>query len=166
MSGDLLAGVEAAAGLAVYGGSPAAVRDELVAAGIPGLLASKDPTLWGTAAEARAKSRLGWVDAYRRSRELLPQLAELCEELADLTSVVVCRPAAAANAITRSLGVPLWQGYCVVGLVLVTASMRSCGRRLARRVARAMLDSPLPRWYPLAVLRSVANTAGPLPVRA
>lgn len=108
MSGDLLAGVEAAAGLAVYGGSPAAVRDELVAAGIPGLLASKDPTLWGTAAEARAKSRLGWVDAYRRSRELLPQLAELCEELADLTSVVVCGPAAAANAITRSLGVPLW----------------------------------------------------------
>jgi hypothetical protein len=58
------------------------------------------------------------------------------------------------------------QGYCVVGLVLVTASMRSCGRRLARRVARAMLASPLPRWYPIAVLRSVANTAGPLPVRA
>jgi glucose-6-phosphate isomerase len=107
MSGDLLASVEAAAGLAVYGGSRAAVRGELVADGIPGLLASKDPTLWGTAAEAHAKSRLGWVDAYRRSRELLPQIAELCEELADLTDVVVCGPAAAANAITRTLGVPL-----------------------------------------------------------
>jgi hypothetical protein len=107
MSGDLLAGVEAAAGLAVYGASPAAVRDRLVADGVPGLLASKDPTLWGTAAEAHVKSRLGWVDAYRRSRDLLPEIAELREELADLTDVVVCGPAAAATAITRTLGVPL-----------------------------------------------------------
>jgi hypothetical protein len=38
------------------------------------------------------------------------------------------------------------QGYCVVGLLLVTASMRSVERLLARRVARAMLVSPLPRW--------------------
>jgi hypothetical protein len=37
------------------------------------------------------------------------------------------------------------QGYCVL-VVLVTASMRSWGRRLARLVARAMLGSPLPRW--------------------
>jgi hypothetical protein len=36
--------------------------------------------------------------------------------------------------------------YCVVGLVLVTALMRSWGRRLARLVARAMLVSPLIRW--------------------
>src|SRR6266568_2407897 len=58
------------------------------------------------------------------------------------------------------------QGYCVVGLFLVTVLMRSCGRWSARLVARAMLDSPLLRWYPIEVLRSVANTAGPLPVRA
>jgi hypothetical protein len=57
------------------------------------------------------------------------------------------------------------QGYCVVGLLLVTASMRSLGRWSARLVARAMLGSPLLRWNPIAVLRSVANTAGPLPVR-
>jgi len=37
------------------------------------------------------------------------------------------------------------QGYCVL-VVLVTALMRSCGRRLARLVARAMLGSPLLRW--------------------
>src|SRR5204862_184797 len=61
---------------------------------------------------------------------------------------------------------PSPQGYCVVGLLLVTASMRSFGRRLARLVARAMLGSPLLRWYPIEVLRSVAKTAGPLPVRA
>ncbi|BCB86984.1 hypothetical protein Psuf_042970 [Phytohabitans suffuscus] len=58
------------------------------------------------------------------------------------------------------------RGYCVLGLLLVTAVMRSWGRRLARRVARAMLVLPLVRWYPIAVLRRVAITAGPLPVRA
>lgn len=57
------------------------------------------------------------------------------------------------------------QGYCVVGSLLVTASMRSLGRRLARLVARAMLGSPLLRWYPMAVFRRTAATAGPLPVR-
>ena len=66
----------------------------------------------------------------------------------------------------RKPGLTVIQGYCVVGLLVVTASMRSFGRRLARLVARAMLVSPLLRWYPMAVLRSVANTAGPLPVRA
>jgi glucose-6-phosphate isomerase len=104
---DLLADVEAAAGFAVYGGSPAAQRRELLADGVPGLLAGKDPTLWGTAGEATATAWLGWVDAYRRSRELLPQLAELCEELADLDEVVVTAPATAASAIARSLGVPM-----------------------------------------------------------
>jgi hypothetical protein len=48
------------------------------------------------------------------------------------------------------------QGHCVLGLLLVTAVMRSCGRWLARRVARAMLVSPLVRWKPIAVLRRVA----------
>jgi hypothetical protein len=107
MTDDLLAGVEAAAGLAVYGGSATPARRELVTAGTPGLLAGKDPTLWGTTSEAIARQRLGWVDAYRRSRELLPQIAELCEELADLDEVVTASPATAASAITRSLGVPL-----------------------------------------------------------
>jgi hypothetical protein len=37
---------------------------------------------------------------------------------------------------------------------------------LARLVALAMLVSPLLRWYPMAVLRRTAATAGPLPVRA
>src|SRR6266508_2059529 len=58
------------------------------------------------------------------------------------------------------------QGHCVVGLLLITALMRSLGRRSAWRVARAMLGWPLLRWYPMAVLRSTAATAGPLRVRA
>ena len=45
--------------------------------------------LWGPDAEAEAKIRLGWVDTYRRSRELLPRLAELRAELADLDHVVL-----------------------------------------------------------------------------
>lgn len=101
---DLLAGVEAAAGLAVFGGFPAPARRELVADGTPARLAGKDPTLWGTAAAATAGHRLGWVDAYLRSRRLLPQIAELGEELADLDEVVVAGPATAASAIARSLG--------------------------------------------------------------
>jgi glucose-6-phosphate isomerase len=107
MNEGLLAGVEAAAGLAVHGGSAASARREVVAPGTPGRLAGRDPTLWGTAAAATAAHRLGWVDGYRRSRELLPQIAELCEELADLDEVVVAAPATAASAIARSLGVPV-----------------------------------------------------------
>jgi len=37
------------------------------------------------------------------------------------------------------------QGYCVL-VVLVTALIKSWGRRLTRLVARAMLVSPLLRW--------------------
>lgn len=77
--------VEAAGGLSVYGARavPGAheARAALVRDGVPGLLAAKDPTLWGDAAEAEAKNRLGWVDTFHRTRELLPELAELRAEL-------------------------------------------------------------------------------------
>jgi hypothetical protein len=80
---DLLE-VEAAGGLAVYGAravpGAADARARLVADRVPERLAAKDPTLWGPAAEAEAKLRLGWVDTFRRSRELLPRLAELRDE--------------------------------------------------------------------------------------
>jgi glucose-6-phosphate isomerase len=104
---DLLARVEGAAGFAVYGGPATASRRELVAQGVPGLLAGKDPTLWGPAAEAGAKAGLGFLDAYRRSRELLPLIAELHEELGDLTEVVLVGRGLAAQAVARTLGRPL-----------------------------------------------------------
>ncbi len=76
--------VEAAAGLAVYGAravpGAADVRARLVADGVPGRLAAKDPTLWGPEAEPVAATRLGWLDTFRRSRDLLPRLAELRDE--------------------------------------------------------------------------------------
>ena len=107
MTDDLLAEVEAAAGFAVYGGPATASRRELVAHGIPGLLAGKDPTLWGPAAEGRALHRLGFLDAYRRGSELLPLIAELHEELSDLSNVVLAGPGLAAGAVARTLGRPL-----------------------------------------------------------
>jgi glucose-6-phosphate isomerase len=109
-------GVEAAAGLAVYGAeavdksAPASTRAELVADEVPALLARKDPTLWGPEAEAEAKLRLGWVDTHRRSRELLPQLAELKAELGDLDHVVLAGmggSSLAPEVIARTLGRPL-----------------------------------------------------------
>src|SRR5262249_37302638 len=110
----ILDDVEAAAGLAVYGAGlvpgAAEVRTALIEAGVPGLLVAKDPTLWGPAAEAESKIRLGWVDTFRRSRELLPQLAELRSELSDLTHVVLAGmggSSLAPEVISRTLGVPM-----------------------------------------------------------
>ncbi|MFI7543304.1 glucose-6-phosphate isomerase [Actinoplanes sp. NPDC049599] len=107
MTDDLLAGVEAAAGFAVHGGPATASRRELVARGVPGLLAGKDPTLWGPAAEDRARARLNFLDAYRCGSELLPLIAELHEELGDLDNVVLAGPGRAAAAVARTLGRPL-----------------------------------------------------------
>jgi len=106
--------VEAAAGLAVRGADAVAgalaAWQLLVDAGVPGLLAEKDPTLWGEAAESEAKIRLGWVDTVRRSRELLPALAALREELAGLDHVVLAGmggSSLAPEVIARTLGVDL-----------------------------------------------------------
>jgi glucose-6-phosphate isomerase len=114
VSDPVLDGVEAAAGLAVHGadGVPGAaeVRDELVSGGVPGLLMAKDPTLWGPAAESEAKIRLGWVDTFRRSRALLPELAEVRAELPDLDHVVLAGmggSSLAPEVISRTLGRPL-----------------------------------------------------------
>ncbi|MEV1329967.1 glucose-6-phosphate isomerase [Micromonospora costi] len=114
---DLLATpAESAAGLTVYGAdavdksAPASTREALVRNGTPRRLAEKDPSLWGPEAEAEAKIRLGWVDTHRRSRDLLPQLAELKAELGDLDHVVLAGmggSSLAPEVITRTLGRPL-----------------------------------------------------------
>lgn len=110
---DLMA-VEAGGGLAVHGApsieGAARIREQLLAAGVPRRLTGQDPTLWGRAAEAEAKIRLGWVDTFRRSRELLPQLAELDDELFDLDHVVLAGmggSSLAPEVIARTLDRPL-----------------------------------------------------------
>jgi glucose-6-phosphate isomerase len=108
--------VEAAAGLAVYGAKAvpgaADARAQLVADGVPGRLAAQDPSLWGPEAETEAKIRLGWVDTFRRSRELLPRLAELRDELLALgvDHVVLAGmggSSLAPEVIARTLGIDL-----------------------------------------------------------
>jgi glucose-6-phosphate isomerase len=106
--------MEAVAGLAVRGATTVpgadAVRAALVEAGVPGLLVEKDPTLWGDAAEAEAKIRLGWVDTFRRGRDLLPRLAELRAACAHLPHVVLAGmggSSLAPEVIARTLGVEL-----------------------------------------------------------
>jgi glucose-6-phosphate isomerase len=131
-------GVEAAAGLAVFGadavGGARAQREALVHDGVPALLAAKDPTLWGPDAEAEAKIRLGWVDTFRRSRELLPKLAELKAELADLDHVVLAGmggSSLAPEVIARTLDVPL--------TVLDTTDPHQVGAALRDRLERTVV---------------------------
>ena len=137
---DLLDDVEAAAGLTVFGAGSvpgaAEARDQLVADGVPGLLAEKDPTLWGEAAEPEAKIRLGGVDTHRRSRELLPQLAEIRGEMRrlGLDHVVLAGmggSSLAPEVITRTLGVEL--------TVLDTTDALQVGRALADRLDRTIV---------------------------
>jgi glucose-6-phosphate isomerase len=136
---DLL-DAEAAAGLAVYGAAavPGAVeaRAQLVAEGVPGLLAAKDPTLWGDAAEAEAKSRLGWIDTHRHSLALVPQLIDVRNEIRalGLDHVVLAGmggSSLAPEVITNTLGVAL--------TVLDTTDPHQIRTALADRLARTVV---------------------------
>lgn len=102
--------VAAAAGLAVRGSVPGVDEARQELQGVAERLAAKDPTLWGPAAEAEASIRLGWVDTFQRSRELLPRLAALREELPAYDRVVLAGmggSSLAPEVISRTLGVAL-----------------------------------------------------------
>jgi glucose-6-phosphate isomerase len=58
------------------------LADRARAEGLPAKLAGGDPTLWGPEAESEAKIRLGWIDLGETSRELVPRLVALRDELA------------------------------------------------------------------------------------
>jgi len=76
-----------AAGFAVTvtGEQLTAARDTVLATAesdhVVAALAAKDPGLWGPAARDEASIRLGWLDSPTSSRELLPRLAALRDEL-------------------------------------------------------------------------------------
>jgi glucose-6-phosphate isomerase len=106
--------VEGAAGLSVRGADAvpgaAAARQELTDDSAAARLVEKDPTVWGKEIEAEAEIRLGWVDTFRRSRDLLPRLAELRKELSGLDHVVLAGmggSSLAPEVIARTLGMPL-----------------------------------------------------------
>ncbi len=130
--------VEGAAGLAVRVADTvpgvAAARHELSDHSVPGLLAEKDPTLWGKDAEAEAEVRLGWVDTFRRSRDLLPRLAELRQELAGLDHIVLAGmggSSLAPEVIARTLGMSL--------TVLDTTDPHQVSHALADRIDRTVV---------------------------
>ena len=130
--------VEAAGGLSVRGAGAVIgagrARQRLTDAGAPGLLAEKDPTLWGTAAESDAEIRLGWLDTFRRSRDLLPRLATLRAELGGLDHVVLAGmggSSLAPEVITRTLGMAL--------TVLDTTDAHQIRAALADRLQRTVV---------------------------
>jgi glucose-6-phosphate isomerase len=85
-------------------------RGELVEHHASSRLAEKDPTVWGPDAEPEASIRLGWVDTFNRSRELLPVLRSLRDDLRGLDHVVLAGmggSSLAPEVIARTLGVGL-----------------------------------------------------------
>ncbi|MFI7023412.1 glucose-6-phosphate isomerase [Micromonospora sp. NPDC049900] len=105
--GDLLAApAESAGGLTVHGAqavdgsTPTSTRQALVDADVPARLAAQDPPLWDLSAAGRPGDGV----------ELLPRLAELTAELADLDHVVLLGTGGtplAAEAVARTTGHPL-----------------------------------------------------------
>jgi glucose-6-phosphate isomerase len=88
------------------------VTRELLGDDVPARIAAMDPTVWGPEAEPEASGRLGWLDAPRTSRALLPRLRELRAELVaeGLDHVVLAGmggSSLAPEVITRTLGTPL-----------------------------------------------------------
>jgi glucose-6-phosphate isomerase len=79
---------------------------------VPARLRAHDATLWGPEAEPEAAVRLGWLDAVEVSRQLLPELLRLRDELRaeGLDRVVLCGmggSSLAPEVICRTAGVPL-----------------------------------------------------------
>jgi glucose-6-phosphate isomerase len=104
--------------------------------GVPAALVAKDSSLWGPAAAPEASIRLGWLDLPRQSRELLPRLATLREEIAadGLDHVVLAGmggSSLAPEVITRTAGVEL--------TVLDTTDPHQVRRALTDRLDRTVV---------------------------
>ncbi|GIH47850.1 glucose-6-phosphate isomerase [Microbispora rosea] len=113
-----------------------AVRDKLVAEGVPAALAAGDPALWGPQAQSEAAIRLGWLGLHRASRELLPEIATLVERAraAGLDHVVLAGmggSSLAPEVICATEDVPL--------TVLDTTDPHQVRRALADRLDRTIV---------------------------
>ena len=130
-------------GLSVSPGASGSVVEALrelterAAAGdLAGRLAAKDATLWGPDAEPEASVRLGWLDLPETSRELLPRLRQLREELsADGIDHVVLAgmggSSLAPEVIARTAGVEL--------TILDTTDPQQVQAAIADRLERTVL---------------------------
>ncbi|MFI7630747.1 glucose-6-phosphate isomerase [Microbispora rosea] len=113
-----------------------AVKDKLVAEGVPAALAAGDPALWGPQAQSEAAIRLGWLGLHRASRELLPEIATLVERAraAGLDHVVLAGmggSSLAPEVICATEDVPL--------TVLDTTDPHQVRRALADRLDRTIV---------------------------
>jgi glucose-6-phosphate isomerase len=100
----------------VSGPSLQAAQDSVLATarqdGLPQALSRKDASLWGPEAAPEAGVRLGWLDAVRVGRDLLPELERLRSELAaeGVTRVVLAGmggSSLAPEVICATAGTPL-----------------------------------------------------------
>jgi len=85
---------------------------QLVEQGVAGAISRQDATLWGDAAEHEASIRLSWVGLHESSRELVPRIEALRQELAGegVDRVVLAGmggSSLAPEVITGTAGVPL-----------------------------------------------------------
>ncbi|WGH84341.1 glucose-6-phosphate isomerase [Auritidibacter ignavus] len=86
--------------------------EELLSNRFASRLLERDHTLWGPEAEAEASQRLGWVDPFDTAFELIPQITQLREQLADkgITRVVLAGMGGSslgAEVMARAAGVRL-----------------------------------------------------------
>jgi len=108
-------GVPVVVGMSASGAAARAVdahTPALVSEHVASRIAGRDADLWGPAAAAEAATRLGWVDLPRTSRDLLPRISALRDELAaeGIDRVVLCGmggSSLAPEVITATAGVPL-----------------------------------------------------------
>src|SRR5229473_2005386 len=110
--------------------------DKLAGDGVPAALAAGDATLWGSDAEPEASIRLGWLQAPRFSRELLPEIGELAERrradgLSHLVLAGMGGSSLAPEVITKTAGVPL--------TVLDTTDPHQVARALGDRLDRTLV---------------------------
>ncbi|MBX6384296.1 MAG: glucose-6-phosphate isomerase [Microbispora sp.] len=113
-----------------------AVKDKLVAEGVPAALAAGDSTLWGPQAQSEAAIRLGWLNLPQTSRELLPEIAKLVERARaqGLDHVVLAGmggSSLAPEVICATYDVPL--------TVLDTTDPQQVRRALADRLDRTIV---------------------------
>ncbi|WP_433423086.1 glucose-6-phosphate isomerase [Microtetraspora malaysiensis] len=113
-----------------------ALREKLVAEGVPAALAAGDPGLWGSEARTEAAVRLGWLKLPLTSRELLPEITKLVEKACaeGLDHVVLAGmggSSLAPEVICATEDVPL--------TVLDTTDPGQVRRALADRLERTLL---------------------------
>ncbi|GAA1673754.1 glucose-6-phosphate isomerase [Citricoccus zhacaiensis] len=99
-------------------------------------LDGKDHTLWGPAAEEEASQRLGWMDLFEDSRDLVPQIEDLRDQLAaeGISRVVLAGmggSSLAPEVIAATVGCPL--------TVLDSTDPEMVGNVLAAGVADTVL---------------------------